>query len=137
MPQRCDQITYTGQFFWVFVYLWPVIFFFYHNLPALGPSPTCVSNYFPRWIPVQRPMVGVWHHLFWGSAPSFLTPKESFCTCVAGEVFLTSRMRNTWSLCLLFGQDSAPPCSCHCLYLRESVHSCSAWGQSIFCLVLP
>ena len=29
--------------------------------------------------------------------PSFLTSKEHFCTCVAGEVSLTLRMRNMWS----------------------------------------
>ena len=55
--------------------------FFFHTCPALGPSPTGVRNFFPRWIPPQRPMGGPWHHILWGGAPSFLTPKEPFCAC--------------------------------------------------------
>ena len=51
-----------------------------------------------------------------------LTPEEPFCTCVIWEVSLTSRMRNMWSPYLLPGLESAPPCSCHYLYLEVSVH---------------
>ena len=52
--------------------------------------------------------------------PASLTPKEPFCTYVVLEVSL--RMRNMWSLYLLSKQDTAPPCSCHNLYLEVSVH---------------
>ena len=50
------------------------------------------------------------------------SPEEIFCTFVVGEVSLTSRMRNMWSLYLLSKQDSVPPCSCHYLCLGISVH---------------
>ena len=60
--------------------------------------------------------------MLWGSAPSLLTIKKTFCTCVVREVSLTSRMRNTWSLYLLSKQDSAPLCPCHYLYFGVSVH---------------
>ena len=35
---------------------------------------------------------------------------------------MTPRMRNMWSLYLLSGEDSAPPCSYHYFYLGVSVH---------------
>ena len=52
---------------------------------------------------------------------SSLIPEESFCPCVAQEVSLTSRMKNTWLLYILSKKDSAPPCSCHNVYLGVSV----------------
>ena len=63
--------------------------------------------------------------ILWSGAPSLLwSTEEPFCTCVVREASLTLRMRNMWSLYLLskFKQDSAPPCSCHYLYLEVSVH---------------
>ena len=59
------------------------------------------------------------HITIWHILPS-LSPL--FCACVIWEVSLTSRMRNMWSLYLLSKQDSAPPCSCHYLYLGVSEH---------------
>ena len=36
---------------------------------------------------------GPWHHILWGSAPSFLTPKETFCACVV------SPLPQGWEIC--------------------------------------
>ena len=70
----------------------------------------------------HRGLWGGWHTYYGMVPPPFLTPEEPFCACVVREASLTSRMRNTWSLYLLSKQDSAPPCSCHYLYLGVSVH---------------
>ena len=35
--------------------------------------------------------------------PPFLTPEEPFYACVTGNVSLTSRTRNMWSLSFFFG----------------------------------
>ena len=36
---------------------------------------------------------GPWHHLLWGSAPSFLTPEEPFCACAV------SPLPQGWEIC--------------------------------------
>ena len=53
--ETIDRLN-KSQFFWLFVYLWPILWFLFPHLLTLGPSPTCVYNFFPRWIPAQRPM---------------------------------------------------------------------------------
>ena len=110
------QVTYTGQFFLIFVYLWSIISFLFHIWPVLGFSPTCMCIFLPTWIPVEKPWGG-WCHLLWGGTLriSENSPKEFFCIYVVRELSLSSRLRNMWSLYLLSMQDSAPPCSCHSL----------------------
>ena len=63
-----------------------------------------------------------WHYLKWGGIPSLFDFQGPFLHMCSWEASLTSRMRNMWSLYLLSGKDSAPPCSCHYLYLGVSVH---------------
>ena len=70
-------ITYIGQSFWVFVYLWPTILVFFFIWLVLEPSPRCVHDFFLRWIPLQRPRAAC-PHLLWGGAPSFFDPQEGF-----------------------------------------------------------
>ena len=74
----------------------------------------------PRWIPAQHSMRRLIPPVIRQSCP-FLTP-EIFCTFVVGQISLTSRMTNMWSLYLLSKQNSVPPCSRHYLYLVVSVH---------------
>ena len=92
-----------------------------------GP-PLCVHASFS-----QMDSKGFWKidQTYYGLAPPpFSDLWGAFlCTCVVWEVSLTSRRRNVWSLYLSSKQDSAPPCSCHYLYLGVS-----AWGPSISCL---
>ena len=84
-------ITGIGQFFWVFVYLWPIISVLFPHLTSPGPSPTWVhKNILLRWIAQQRP-VGTRPHLLWDGAPSILTPKESSCIHADRGVFLDLR----------------------------------------------
>ena len=79
-----------------------------------------VHIYFAK---VDSSIGGFWQadKIYYGLAPLLsLTPEDAFCARVIREVSLTSRMRNMWSLS--FKQDTAPPCSCHNLYLEVSVH---------------
>ena len=62
-------------------------------------------------------LLGSWHHLLWGDAPSL--SKKAFCADFQGaflfmcsvEVSLTSGMENTWFLMFYVGR-AQPPSSC-------------------------
>lgn len=82
--QKATSITYIGQFFWVFVYIWPIISFLSQHLLVLGPYPRCMSNFLLRWL------VGACPHLWgWGSLP--FQPQGAFLHMCAGRSFLDLR----------------------------------------------
>ena len=85
--------------------------------PVLDPCLTCMRIFLP-WIPVQKPMGRLTPPIMWWRPPPPLDPQEPFCACLVKEVSLTSRMRNMWFLYLLSKRGSAPPCSCHYLFLE-------------------
>ena len=67
-----------GQSFLVFVYLWPIIsFFFPRTLPNI------YMYFLLRWIPPQRTM-DAGPHLLWGGIPSLFNPQGAF-RCMCGE----------------------------------------------------
>ena len=78
-----------GQFFQVFVLLWPIILLLSHTWPVLGPYLICVHIFLPRWIPAQRPR-GDWQHILWGSTPSFSNLWRAFLHVSSWEVSFTS-----------------------------------------------
>ena len=51
--------------------------------------------------------------------PAFSDPEESLCLCSLGGLL---EVKNEKYVYRLYKQDSAPPCSCHNLYLEVSVH---------------
>ena len=67
--------------------------------------------------------------------PPFLTFKEPFCACVAGKVSLTLRMRDMWSLSLIWAGLSFSSLLLFWSICPQGMNSsCSAWGPSISCL---
>ena len=52
------------------------MWFPFPHLLALGLSPTCVYNCFPRWIPAQRPMERPYHHRLWVGTRPFWLPRS-------------------------------------------------------------
>ena len=71
-----------GQFFQVFVYLWPIVWFLFPHLTCLKILP----NMHVAWIQPRDLWGRPWHHLFLGGTPSFFTPKESFCACAVSPL---------------------------------------------------
>lgn len=96
--------------------VWPWV----HIWPDSGPSPVCkhVLAEMNSSTRVSGKFTGP--IMVWCPLPS-LTPEEIFWACVFQDVSLKTRMRSMWSLYLLSKQDTAPPCSCHKLYLEVSV----------------
>ena len=119
--------------------LWRWLNYLYRGSPS-GQSPCFVWHWINTWSDPEPSPVwcvsfiqdrflhnGLWQaevdRMYYDLAPlPYLTPEELFCTCVLRKDSLTSRMRNIWSLYLFSKQDTAPPCSCHNLYLEVSVH---------------
>ena len=71
-----------AQFFWVFVFLWPIILFYFLHLTRPRASPICVHIFGKD---------GFQSKGFWDGITTYngLAPQESFCACVTGEVSLT------------------------------------------------
>ena len=73
------QSTYLGQFFQVFLYLWPMISLLFPHLTC----PRSLSN-MPRWSPAQRP-IGRLTPPITGWCPSLFDPQGAFlCICSQG-----------------------------------------------------
>ena len=74
-------ITSTGQFFWVFVYLWPIILFLFPQLtsPMTLLGQMCVQL-FAKMDPTTEDC-GHMSTLLWDGAFPFLTSKELSYTC--------------------------------------------------------
>ena len=92
-----------------------------------GP-PLCASTSLSQHGLQRRGLWEGWHHPWWAGVAFLLAPGEPLCTCVVGKLSSASRMGTMWCLCLFFGQDSAPLCPCHCLYLRVPVHREQTWA---------
>lgn len=83
-------MPYTGQFFWVFIYLWLIILFLFTHLTCLGFSATHVHEFLLRWIPAQRP-AGTRPHLLGGGANSHLGHQGAFLCLCSPEASLDPR----------------------------------------------
>ena len=67
--------------------------------------PICECTYL-SWDGFQwRSLCVDWHHLLWGGAPSLLTFREPFHSCVVWEISLTLRMTYMWSFISYLGRD--------------------------------
>ena len=83
--QKATSITYIGQFFWVFVYIWPIISFLSPHLTCPWTLPKMHEQLFAKMASgCLSTLMGV------GLSP-FSAPKEPFCTCAGREVFLDLR----------------------------------------------
>ena len=65
---------------------------------AWSPPPPCVRVHLLAKIILAQVSLGPWYDILWSGALLSLTPEEPFYECIVPEVFLTSRMRNRWSL---------------------------------------
>lgn len=104
-----------GQFFQVFLYLWPMILLL--STPDLSKVPFQHAKMESSTEAYRK----VDTTCYRGDVPPLELPEEPSCAYVVREVSLTSRV-NTWSLYLLSKFDSAPPWSYHYLYLGVSIH---------------
>ena len=87
--------------------------FFFHLWPALGPSPTCMCNFFPRW--GKSPVL--WRALaspILGWCPLLLDPQGAFLHMCS----VSLAPRRGKDLDLLLMQGLTPRCSCHDSYLK-------------------
>ena len=88
--------SFTGQSFQVFVCLWPIIWFLSPHLTSPRTLPTVHVQLFSKMDSSPEAYGGPWRHILWGGAPSFLTPKESFCT------HAMSPLPQGWEICDLW-----------------------------------
>ena len=125
-------LIYTGQFFQVFVYLWPIIWFLFPHLTCPRTLPNMGVPLFPRWIPAQIPMGGPLASHIMGWCPLLFDAQGAFlCMCSVPS----PRMGNIWPLDPLLKQGLAPLCSCHDCYLKVSSED-KAWLFTLFLLLL-
>ena len=101
-PSKVISITYIGQSFQVFAYIWPIILFLSSHL---GPSPRCMCGFFLKWILPQA--YGCMSSLVmeWGRLP-FQPPRSLPAHVHTGKSSLTSR---TGTLLLYFGRAQLLP----------------------------
>ena len=101
-PSKVISITYIGQSFQVFAYIWPIILFLSSHL---GPSPRCMCGFFLRWILPQA--YGCMSSLVmeWSPLP-FQPPRRLPAHLHTGKSSLTSR---TGTLLLYFGRAQLLP----------------------------
>ena len=96
-----------GQFFWVFVLLWPIILLLFPHFTYPRTLPNMRAHLFAK-MDSSTETNRRFDNTYYGVAPPpFLTPKEPFCTCVVGEVSLTSGVIDE-VLIFLFQQSSVP-----------------------------
>ena len=134
LRERVTNCGSSNLLYGVFLagFLWPII------LLCLALSPYLV---YLIWVPPPHARTSLsqdgfqhrglwegWHHLLWGGVPSLFGPRGAFLHIYSQEVSLTSRKRNMWSVYLLSGQGSSPPCCCYYLYLGISVHRRETWA---------
>lgn len=124
------QITYLGQFFQVFLYLWPMILLLFPHLTCLR----SLSN-MPRWSPAQRP-TGRSTPPITGWCPSLFDPWGAFlCLCSQGGLFDLKDKKYMVSLSFMqTGLSSSlvlPLSLSWSIYPQETNSSCLAWGSSI------
>ena len=103
-----------GQFFRVFVYLWPITWFLFPHLTCPRTLPNLCAQLFSKMDSGPEAYGGPWHHLFW---VIFDPQGASLHRC---NVSLAPRMGNLRPLDLLLKQGLAPLCSCHDCYLKVS-----------------
>ena len=84
-----SQITDTGQSFWVFVYLWPIILFVSSHLTCPSTLPMIYAQLFAKMDPAAE-AYGCMSTLIMGWYPCPFDPLTSLP--VHREVFLTSRV---------------------------------------------
>ena len=65
-----------GQFFQVFVYLWPIICFLFPHLPCPRTLPSMRVQLFSKMDSSPEAYRGAWLHLFWGGVPAFCPPRS-------------------------------------------------------------
>ena len=83
--EHCEEVTYIpfiGQFFRIFVSIWPVVYFF---TPVWSMDPS-QDAFLLRWIPPQKPICACLY-LLWSGAPFLFGPQEGFLACADREVF--------------------------------------------------
>ena len=86
-PSKVISITYIGQSFQVFAYIWPIILFLSSHL---GPSPRCMCGFFLKWILPQAYRCMSSLVMEWGRLP-FQPPRSLPAHVQTGKSFLTSR----------------------------------------------
>lgn len=99
------ECAIRGWFFWVFVFLWPII-----SLPS--PHLT--------W---TRALPNLHVHLlaYYGIAPpSFLTPEEPFCACAVRAGLLDLKSDRRGRLIYFLQQSSAPALNCFLFNVKEN-----------------
>lgn len=107
-------------------------------LSESGPSPVCVLVHDLAKMGSGTRVSGKLTEpvMVWCSPP-FSDAKETFCTHVVWEVFLTSRMRNVWSpfTWARFSLSLLLPLSLPWSICPQGTDcQCSAWGPSVSCL---
>ena len=133
------QITYIGQFFRVFVYLWPVISFLFPHLTCSRTLSNPRAHLWTKWIPAQRPMgrltspiLGWRLLLFWQGA--------ILCMCSRGGLLDLKNEKYVVSLSFIqAGLNSyllLPSSLSWSVCPQGTDSSCSAWGPSISSLSL-
>ena len=92
---------------WVFVYLWPIIWFHFPYLTCPRTLPNMHVKLFSR-INSSPAYGGSWHHLLWGT---LFDPFGTFLRMCSFS--LAPRIGNMWPLDILFQQSLATLCGCH------------------------
>ena len=87
-----------GQFFPVFGYLWPIIWFLSPHLTCSRTLPNMRAQLFAKMDSTTETCRGFVHTYYGVALPPFLTPKEPYCTCADREVFLDLRRGHFISL---------------------------------------
>ena len=98
-----------GQFFWVFVLLWPIISLLLPHLTCLRALPDMHAHLFAKMDSSAKAKGRFDSTYYWITPPPFLTPKEPSCASAVGEVSLPSGVIDVVILSLC----SAEPSSCH------------------------
>ena len=81
-PRKIIYITYTGQFFKDFIFLWPIILFYLSHLTRPRTLPDlCI---FSQDGFQSKAWQESYPHLLWPGIPSLPEPKGSLCTCSVG-----------------------------------------------------
>ena len=89
---------YVGQFFLVFVYIWPMVSFLFPHLTGPRTLPKMRAQLFAKMDSTAEDCGCMSTLIVGGAPPPFLTPKEPSCACADREVFLDLRPGHLISL---------------------------------------